>query len=68
MLEIVTDVLHNFLLCGSRKTRYRNRTLTSFLSLIFTDKLPYIEVVDSEILTPRRKTMRFIYHKSHHMT
>ena len=67
LLEIVTNVLHYFLFSRSSETGYRYRISTSFLLLVFLDKFSYIEIIHPEILSPWRKTMCFVYHKSHNM-
>ena len=67
MLEIVANVLYHLLLCCCRKTRHGDVGVASFALLVFLDKLAYIEIVDTEILSPGREAVCLVDDESHHM-
>ena len=67
LFKLIPDILDYFLLRRSGKTGDRNLPAI-LLPLITVDKLPYIKIIDSEILPPGGEAMGFINHYPHQMS
>ena len=69
LLEIITNISNNLLLCRRGKTRHRNRLFIGFLFLLkLANEISDIEIIHSEILTPCRETVSFINYESHNIS
>ena len=63
--KITSDVLDDLLFRRSSKTGNGNRLGHILLFLNRSDKIADIQIIDSEILSPRRKTMRLVDYEPH---
>ena len=67
LLEVVADVLYHLLLGRSREARHGNRLSAAFHFLVFANELADVEIVNAEVLPPRRETVGLVDDETHHV-
>ena len=60
LFEVVADVLDHLLFGRGREAGDRDRKFASLFLLVFADEVADIEVVDPEILSPRREAVGLV--------
>ena len=67
-MKIVADVGDDLLFGSRGETGNRNGFLVTLFLLQFPDEVADVEIIDTEIVTPRGETVRFINHETYHIT
>ena len=60
LFEVVADVLDHLLFGRGGEAGDRDRELASLFLLVFADEVADVEVIDPEVLAPRRETMSLV--------